>query len=109
LLLKECIELGYEIETDFPHGFIAKGTFAKPASFCKTGYARYQAELGGLPYGVKLSVMASLQYQAEKCKLPMQYVEGDISLDSFTPDPAYRKAYDYIVKYPYKERRSVSH
>lgn len=60
----------FDIESDFPHGFIT--TKVLPASFCPIGHAAAKAIFDLLPDNVKADIVASLR---EKSKaLPAQYV-----------------------------------
>jgi hypothetical protein len=57
-------EPGYEIKTNFPHGFIR--TRILPASFCDMGIKRFDLELKKLPDNVRAEVLESLQNKVDE-------------------------------------------
>jgi hypothetical protein len=94
----------HEIETDFPHGFVpTDSTILNPSSFCGLGMQRYEREFSELTFTTQISVLASLQYQADVLGIPMKYVGGDIDLSSITQQPAFKAAYNRLADYCHEE------
>jgi hypothetical protein len=75
---KIFFDADFEIETTYPHGFVA--TKMLPASFCPLGYNRALADLQKMPASVQADVMASLKIKAEKLGDPWVYHINHIDL-----------------------------
>lgn len=63
-------ESEFDVESDFPHGFIT--TKVLPASFCPIGYAAAKVLFEALPNNVRDDILGSLKEKARE--LPAQYV-----------------------------------
>jgi len=66
----------FEIETTFPHGFVA--TKMLPSSFCPLGYSRALADLEKMPQSVNTAVMDSLKIKAEQLGNDLVYFRNSV-------------------------------
>jgi hypothetical protein len=62
--IKHYFGLEFELETDFPQGFITTKIF--PASFCSQGKSKYHSQKDNLPLKTQNDLIASLAVQSEK-------------------------------------------
>jgi hypothetical protein len=76
---KTFFGVDFDIETTFPHGFVA--TKMLPSSFCPLGYDRALYELKKHSKGVNADVMKSLEAKAEKLCNELVYYTNFIKVD----------------------------
>lgn len=77
-MFKELFMDDFEIETTYPHGFIA--TKMLPASFCGIGYKRAMHFYNAVPKRVATEILKSLEEKAKT--IPEVYVYGRLDYGS---------------------------
>lgn len=88
--IKHYFNIDYELEQDFPHGFIVDDKLVLPADYCTLGIHRFQGQMLYLPKSVRKEI-----YQSLKDKLENKFDNNiELVFPSETPLPSIY--YDYM-------------